>query len=61
MGKQNRERPKADDIYPGLEKIDDPYKNPDVLEVLYWDAGWSMKEIGDLFGVTRENIRYYMK
>jgi predicted DNA-binding protein YlxM (UPF0122 family) len=61
MRKRNSQPPTASDIYPDLEKMDEPYKNRDVLEVLYWDAAWSMKDIADYFGVTRENIRYHME
>jgi len=42
-----------------MEKIDDI--NSEILESLYWGNGYSQRQIGNIFGCSRETIRCRMK
>ena len=39
---------------------DKSYKNEEILRSLYWDDGLSQASIGDMYGVNRKTIGYWM-
>jgi hypothetical protein len=48
------------EIYVRVRSNEEAYKDADVLRFLYHDAGMSLRQISDLFQITRQTVSNWM-